>query len=537
MLSEFKNQVSKLKNDIGLITGLVAIATGLVTSFTELLKSEIVILVLIAGLFIILLRVFQRIQTAHKFVTGQKIFTYPEEKRKNAKRMVLVLWIIGPLSIISFIGYTFFYKKYTNKKNLGIIITKFNDTKNDSFSNDLFTLISRNENLRKSDTIKTIKHDKFIAFLPVDNLETITGIFDENYFTHGLVVFGERAKDEVSNKNILRCIVYINKLKNLMVDTTKVDMSLSDESVIYIRNPKIIDLGPDLQAKEIADFIIALLYRNAGQINPTREFLTAAINTASEFEAQKKKFIAQCRLLLGGSYIQSREFDKALEEYKKGVTTDSTLAYLHYNMAVLNLLNKDSAEASKHFKTAFGIDSLLENPIPEFTKRDPVGLSSNTLAPISNTVLPKNKPSAANLNSNKDQRKNNQPVVQNTVVTQSVAPTTTTVVKTLTDLSSPQICKEVIYHLIDFDMRDLTHKIVFFDGNQKKEYYVNGQNDIIMLIGDMKYQRVGRLSFVKGPYQVFQIKDFCGNTWQTDANDNILSSKGKVGDLFFKKIR
>src|SRR5437868_9566924 len=99
-------------------------------------------------------------------------------------------------------------------------------------------------------------------------------------------------------------------------------MNKSDEELIFIRNPKIIDLGPEVQADEISKFIIGLLHFNAGRFNQTQTCMSSAITNATNSTRNAKKFVGQCQLYLGGSYVKQRQFDKAQAEYEKGLKAD-----------------------------------------------------------------------------------------------------------------------------------------------------------------------------------------------------------------------
>lgn len=525
MFKEIKIQLTKLKDDLGLVIGFLTVCIGIVTNIIEIVNSTVYLTVLISGIFLISIRLCTKIKNAHRYSAGQKVYEYPDKSRVWAGRGLIASYVIAPLLIICIIGYKTIYQGYKNKDKIGVIITKFEDNKVDLFSNDLRLAISRNKQVMKDDKVKTLCHAEMLTTLPQDGTKMMQKLFDKYSFTKGLLVFGLRATDQISKENIFQCVVFVNNLRNLVIDTSEVNTDISDSTTLFIKNhQQFIDLGPDLQANQIAHFVLGLLHYNLGQFESAEQEFTTSIRSVNTSDKNVKRFVAQNYLYLGAGHVKEKKIAEAIHDYEKGIQSDSSISYLHYNLASLHLSQKDSIGAFRHYASASRLDKALSNPMNYF---DPEKAFQNASVPKKATP---STDLVIKFNPLVQHHANNWMVSAIPIKKDSVNTEPEHISKII--YTFPQTCnKSLVYLTNEFQDSEILW-LVMFNDNAKVPYYMTMENDLIIFNDEGKYAKVGRMVFTKNMMRQYRITDLCGNEWLTDGDENIISTKGKVGKAF-----
>jgi tetratricopeptide (TPR) repeat protein len=525
---EFIDKMDKLKNTLGLISGFLVVCFGLVGHFIEMLSSPISLLAVVWGIFILLFMLHYQKRD-------------PSADKKNKWGLVFytyaVIALVITIVIIFPIAGRYFSKKdkiEAKNKKIGIVINKFNDTQNDQFTNTLYELIRRD--LKHCDTIAAeVNAGGFFPTLPQDYEDSVSSILSSYHYNRGIMVLGERTKDGFSDEKVFRCIICINNLQNLRIDSSKIDAESSSGNAIYIRHPGIIDLGLDLQAEQIASFVLGLLHLNAREYAAAEGDFNRVAQIAQGWSGGKaKKLAGQCRLFIGSSCFKDGRYKEAEEQYRLGLQADSTNAGLFYNFAAIHFLKGDSLKAYQQYVCAARIDETLAIPDALLDKYglDPLSaIKKISQAASTNTVRlagtekkdpkhPNTAPSATV--TKKPDRK---------MDTLKVVPASTNPVENIKEPARfPQPCKLV--KVFTPDGRDIIGELKFGQ-NPQVIYSIVISHDLVFTDGNGQCWKIGRAVPTMNLTRQWRITDNCGNQWLTDGDEYIISGKDRVGKAYF----
>jgi len=249
----------------------------------------------------------------------------------------------------------------TLKKTAVLIANFTKDFDEDSFSSSLFGKL--NSDLQHSDSINLRQLKRYIVENNENYLDTIKNAFQENCAKSGLIIYGNRTS---KNENQLNCRIYsLNYLKFVATGFLKT----KDSTIIYIQNPQQINFTVDNQANVISEFIHGLLYYHACDYKAANKSMSKALTLNDNPE--NKQFISMCHLFIANASVFQNKYSVAIESYKKGISIDSTNAYLHYNLATILNKNKDINQAFEEFEIAHNLYKELKNPLQQIISNKP----------------------------------------------------------------------------------------------------------------------------------------------------------------------
>lgn len=498
--------MGSLKKYLDLIVAFLALCSDIVLQMIKVYHSYFTIIVILTIILFIIINKCLKIQKAQETRLGVTKFIYSVNERKNAKMVTIVSSVLIPVIVISILYYHLLYKNKISEKDIGIIITEFSNSGNDLFTNDLYNDLSNQSYIKESDSIKVNIYNGFLAVQPNKNADTLINIFRKYKLSKGLLVFGERDEDKLSDEKIFRCMVYVNNLKGLMVDSVMVDEG-SDEKVIYIKTPTFIDLKLKAQTKKISAFILGLLQFNSKQFERSEETFNSIIKGADSSNTNKK-WIGACMLFSGSSNAINGKLETAMQQFIKGIEADSTNAHLYYNLAALKALNKNLDEAYVLFKKANDLDKNLSIPALDFK-------SGNNISDKKQLFDAKNI----------DAFSIDNPELKNRKFKSKLAKLDTT------STNFPVLCKELKLNDNTFELHDIPY-IILFNANPAVQFYLDQKNDLLIFNEEGRYMVVGQMfQYEKGR----GLKDFCKNTWAVDDKGYIISNKGVIGKLYPQK--
>lgn len=354
MKSEFNNS----KDSVQIVSGVLTLLLSIISLITKVFESKYAIALLLLGLFLIAQRVCKEIISSTKESFGVITQSYSANFIILAKvgKYFSWLFLIFPIYLIS----TIFLKKEgceTKEAQLGILITSFSVASDDDFSYKLFNLLE--SELQNVDTLKALKLDQFISVGKAHSTDTIKNYYSKNCLNRGLLVFGKRS----DQSRLFDCNIYIHNVYNLNVDSSNMD-----KNILFLRNPDMLNFSIDSQANIVADFILGLLYYNAGRYHVSRVKFNRAAELSSSY--QDTKFKSYCYFFNGNNLLRESKVLEAINSYKEGLLYDSLNAFLHYNLATALLIRLDSSNAYNAYENAKRISSAFLNPLKSYFKQN-----------------------------------------------------------------------------------------------------------------------------------------------------------------------
>ncbi len=485
---------------------LVATGTSYVFQLKHIFESYITLI--IAFLAIGYIIIDKCIKTRNSKSPGLgKGYEFSEEKRKRAKVVIVATLILVLLLVFGTIYFNIIYKNKVNENDIGIIVTEFNNSGNDLFTNDLYSDLSNQPDIRKSDSIKVIIHNCFIAVQPNKESDTLKNIFKRNKLNKGLIVFGERNEDKISNQKIFRCMIYVNNLRGLFVDSVMIDVEGSDEKVIYIKTPLLIDFKLKEQSKKLATFILGLLQFNSKQYEKSEKTFNKIISE-SDSVTYSKKLIAACKLFIGNGNFGLGKYKEAIQQYRVGVEFDSTNAHLYYNLGSLSLMNKKLAEAYLFYKKAHQIDDDLLIPDIDL-KKEKKKAENKRFDSKDKDVFSIDDSEFKKLETKVDWSKLG-----------------------LSNENEPKVCGDFLPSDNNYLIENIPY-IVLFKSDNTVQMYIDQNDNLLLFNKDGTYFfMIGRV--IKKENVRFLV-DNCKNIWLIDEKGYIVSKKGIVGRMYPQK--
>ncbi|HTE01479.1 MAG TPA: hypothetical protein VK668_19465 [Mucilaginibacter sp.] len=321
--------------------------------FTHLSISVLIILVIV-----FLTNVFNDI-LSHRDLYSQRLI-----KILKVGRYLIYIFLLLP----TFWVFTFFKSKQSEEelcnetfKKTGLLIASFNGKHaiKEGFTSNLYGRL--NSDIQNIDTINLRRLRKFIDEDNSHYLDTIKSTFEENCSRTGLIVFGDS-----ESENSFNCRIYSYNFLNF---STKGFSRTKDNAIIYIQNPDVIktphliNFTIDNEATVVADFIIGLLYNNAGNYTASTNAINKALSENNNH--LNKQFIAYCHLFIGNNSFKQKNNSDAIAQYKAGIAADSIIDHLHYNLAVVDRQERKITEANFEYKIAQNLNRKFKSPLRE----------------------------------------------------------------------------------------------------------------------------------------------------------------------------
>lgn len=261
---------------------------------------------------------------------------YSASVRKKA-RIARVIMLIGiPVFVIAFftIRQTEKTKCLTDGHKLAVVITKFSNDPEDSFSGMLYPSLQK----AVDDSITTV--DIVKKFIP--NVSTLQLKDSLSYFMKcrksGIIIFGMRNLKEKS----FSCNIYLHNMTNSCYQ-----VKIKNE-IIPIQDPGLIELENSAeQATAISKFIEGIILAYRCEEEQSLTLLNSIIDDPKL--ANCSKLLAFSYLINGNNFIRLGNADSARYSYKKGLTYDKFNIDLIKNLKALTRFDsiKDQKLSSK----------------------------------------------------------------------------------------------------------------------------------------------------------------------------------------------